>query len=1016
MQQRCKDMTESTQNVAAETDAVLDQPKEEMKPVTSDAPAAKDDAVVFTNKVKAYDVGPSGFKISDNEVFNTDNANGGGSLDHVSLDASRNAGSGTRASAGDNPVDKIDRIAADMYDNIACQQSAMALEGAPDDFESDVSTNFKTNQIYQLKSTSAGKRQEFGQIYRRNPISTAAEKLIFVRGQMDKASPSLGYPTRTLKYTAPGDNTPASFEDGVVSITQGNYLIRGMKFVVTNGNLTDVTFDVEEIPVESDPYVLDVRMDHGKLLDNIAQTKVTEWAKVINEKGADFYSPVASGMSQPARHIRLADDVMAVDGAIVYAAVKSMCEAYAYGQMLRPKMGGARGSMRLGALMTRLTNEKGGFRHAEDMPLWTSYGRFQSARGDDGGVPANMSISAFLSLFQSNRSWNGYFGNLIVQPTFQQVYRDALKYVDAMPWKIDKDTLSIFDKTYGWYKDSEADQFVGVSRYGIVSPYNPSEYFDFVELLDGSRQLDGMCHIQNSVTVADGTVSTIGSNLFYGMVRYFQETFLPKMKTATNSPGITVTIPVMFDFPTDRFTFGQFFIAEAMDKISRNGGDKYINGAYRQFQDSFGIDPFDDDVTTGFDVSNILQTASFRGLGTEPVPLEASDILKLIISDPETLLVDLKLDTGAAAETARGYGLVQMHPAIGRVDGAYGYEKSFLFPELEKRQMILPGLRRMVMMGAKTYMRSRDMPIRPYPYHIGQGKGKPATWTELDTIQVGNLSTAKSVMEDAAPGLWESGNFMPVTLPVFGLKSGTANFAITALNVAQVPRMNGRVAPAGGNVLDVATFTNNDIGINSDMPVKALDDYSIVHISGTGIGTKELKAVITPAETYNVLYVFDSDFEAKMYGTATYRDALVVNTGSLTNTSMTTLINDEGVYIDIPAGFTVADNVLAEYKPAEAALVQAKYAPYTAAIMQSIVQNYPFVEVPTAGIGDVTLATDGQEYHDDRAMLQANEAFGLKFFAKVFWTRYALKYTAELYDKSNDMVDNQLERMDNMLL
>lgn len=1002
-------MTEPTKNVAAETDADLDQPKEEMKPVATDATTAKVDAVVFTNKVKAYDVGPSGFKTSDKEVYNTDNnASGGGSLENVSLDASRNAGSGNRASAGFNPVDKLDKIAADNYDNIACQQSAMELEGAPDDFSSDVSTNFRTNQVYNLKSVSAGKREEFGQIYRRNAVSTSVEKLIFVRGQMDGASPSLGYPTKTTVYK-PEASVGSQFEDESVEIRQSNYLIRGMNFKVENGNLTDVTFNVEEIPITSDPYTLDVRVDHGKLLDNIAQNKVVEWAKVINEKGANFYSPVASGMPQPARHARLVSDIAAVDGAIVYAAVKSMCEAYAYGQLMRPKMGGSSGSIRLGAMMTRLTNEHQGWQRSETMPKWTSYARF----GRDS-IPKNMSVPAMLSLLQSPSSFNGYYGNLISQSAFQQVYRDALKYVDSMGWKIDKDTLSILDQTFGWFKDTEADQFTGVSRIGIVAPYNPNEYFDFVELLDGTHQLDGKCHVMNSVTVSDGTVSTIGSNLFYGMVRYFTETFLPKIKTRVGKLDITMDVPVNFDFPTDRFTFGQFFIAEAMDKISRDGGDKYINGAYRQFKDSFGIDPIEDDVTTSFGLSNILQTASFRGLGTEPVLLEATEALKLMMSDPEFAMVDAMLDTGGLLETAKGYGTIQIHPGVNLVQSDYKYEHSFLFPEVIKRGMILPGLLRQLKMGAKTYFRTRDLPIRPYPFTVGQGTGDPSEWSDAgDKARVGLLTDVTQVLDDAAPGLYESGNFIPFSVGVYGV-TATYNVALTGMDIVSVPRVNGRIAPAPLNVLDVETYIESSGAI--DQPAKTLKNVSAVHISGTGVTTKQMKVSVQPIETYNVVYVYDGDFSAKMYGTATYRDALSVCTGSLTNATLGTLINNEGVYIDLPAAMTVPANVLAKYTAATGGTPTAQYVPYTAAILQCVTQNYPFIEVPTAGVMYATLSNSGEEIHDDRSMLQANEAFGLKFYARTYWERYALKYQAELFDKSNDMIDNQLERMDNAFL
>lgn len=983
--------TKPTDNVAAETDAALDQPKDEMKPVTSNEPKAKDDAFVFANTVKVFAVDNGGYKTSDVEVYNVDNLSAGGALENVSMDGSRDAGSGTTHGAGYNPVDKLDRIAADNYDNIACQQSAMALEGAPDMLTEDVSTNFKTGLIHQLKSNSTGMQDEFGQIYRRNPVATCAEKIIFTRGQMDDASMSDGYPTRSLQYTPATEGAGAQFNETVCQIDQGNYLIRGMNFVVTNGNLTNVTFDVEEITVESDANILDVRADHGKLLDNIASKKVQDWSKLINQKGADFYSPVASGMYQPARHARLLNDIAATDGAIVYAAVKSMCEAYAFGQFMRPKMGGSRGSMRLGAMMTRRSNVKTGHDRASNMGLWTSGERFTR----EGGIPQHIGVDTFLSLFQSTRSWNGYFGNLIQQSQFQQTYRDALKYVDSMDWKIDKDTLAVFDKTYGWYKDTDADQIIGINRYGIVAPYNPAQYFHFVELMDGTNQLDGICHVMNSVTVSDGTVSTIGSNLFYGMVRYFQEIFLPKIRM--NCGMVTGNVYVPFDFATDRFTFGQMFIAEAMDKISRDGGDKYINGAYRQFKDSYGVDPFDDDVTVGFGVSNILNTASFRGLGTEPVLQEANEALKLIISDPEFIMGDARMDTLGVTDTAKGYALLQMHPGVGRVSAEYGYDKTFLFPEIIKRGMILPGLRRQLMMGAKSYFRTRDLPL--HPYHINLVNGAEA----------GNLDTVQQVMENASPGLWRSGNFVPITMGVYSASAGTAKRAfITALDVVAVPRYNGRIAPAPVNVLDAAI---------ADYPVRALADATVVDITGAGVTGKKFEGVFAPLETYNVYYTIDSDFESRMHGSATYRDALVVNTGSLKDTgqatdSALTLITQEGVYMDVPAGFDVANNTLASFGNN----VSAVYTPNMSAIMQLIVSNYPFIELPTAGIGHFLIETDAGEYHDDRAMLQANEAFGLKFFAQTYWTRYAEKLRAEKYDKSNDMVDNSLERMDNLLL
>ena len=975
---------ESTANVAAETDAVLDQPKDEMKPVTSDVPKAKDDAIVFANRVKMYATDDGGFKTSDVEVYNTDNLSAGGSLDNVSMDASRNAGSGTVHGAGYNPVDKLDRIEADNYDNVAPVQMAMSLEGAPDKMEDDVSTNLKPGLTHKLKSMSPGKQNEFGQLYNRNAVATSAEKIIFVRGQMDAASPSKGYPTRGLLYTPPTEGAAGSFNEGACTIQQGNYLLKGMNFVVQNGQLTDVNFDVVNIDVESDPYILDTRVDHGKLLDNIAEHKVQEWAKMINAKGTDFYSPVASGVTQPARCARLLNDIAITDGAIVYAAVKSMCEAYAYGQVMRTKMGGSRGSMRLGALMTRLDNVETGHERASNMALWTSHGRVER-----NSIPEAFGIDTFMALFQTQRSWNGYFGNMIQQPTFQQFYRDALKYVDSMGWKIDKDTLSVFDKTYGWFKDSEADQIVGINRYGIVAPYNPNEYFNYVELLDGSYQLDGACHIMNSVTIGDGVVSTIGSNLFYGMVRYFQEILLPKLRAVAGG-NCSTTINVPFDFATDRFTFGQMFIAEAMDKISRDGGDKYINGAYRQFQDSFGVDPFDDDVTTGFGVSNILNTAAFRGLGTAPVLAEAHDALKLMLSDPEFIALDAAWNGEGATNLGKLDALVQVHPGVGRVHADAQYEKEFLFPEVVKMGMILPGLRRVLQTGAKSYFRTRDLPLYPYDMHAVQGAG---------SITLSKFADVTERSEDHVAGLWRAGNFESVHMEAFSLTAGGPIVAMYASDIVSVPRYNGRIAPAPLNCLD----RGNGLGGN------------VLNINAGSTGSTVAIDVL-PIETYNIVYLFDSDFESKMYGTATYRDVLVVNTASLVdnvdhNGALNTLASAEGVYIDVPPFHQIADNQLVT-----SGLVTAQYHPGIATLLDTVISNYPYFETPLSGVGAAAVSSGNKEYHDDRFMLQANEAFGLKFFARTYWTRYAEKMRAVVFDKSNDMVDNQLERMDNMLL
>lgn len=969
---------EEEKQTSAEVEAAPDVPSDQAKKA-EEAPKAST-TVPFINKVKVFGFDASTGAISSEEVLATDSGSSGGEM-NVASDYSRFPGSGSKLESGPNLAQRDIGKLNSGFDANQVQPTTVVLEGAGEYKENGdglFEPAFHTNDMYQQKGVSSGSSNQFGEVYRRTPLAVGVQKIVYARGQVDDASLDKLYPNASLD--AQGQPTEK------LTVDHGNYLLKQMKFTVTNGELSGVTFVTKELPCGSSVGALRMLTDHTKTHMMIAQNKISDWSKQVAEGGRDYYPPIVNGTVQPARHLALAEDIVACDGAIAYAAAKSICEAYAYGMFMRTKLGGRKGSITLGAMMAQPVTPFADSDHygtASKLGKWTDL----ATHTPTAPVLAQENIAALLALDRKS-GWNAYFGSLINQPMFKSAYEHMLAAFDGLDYKIDKDAYSLMNKTFGWFKDSEADMICGVDRYGIVLPYNPGTYFNYVDVLrSGEKELDGACHIINSYNSKSQVLASIGSPLFKGMTDFFRDTILPMLNLRCNR--FTGDYIVDFDFPTNRFSAGAFFIALAMPQIVAQLGIDYVNGYYTEFQKKWGLDPFSDDTTVSVTTADVLNTAAFRGLGVAPVFQEAHDALKLVLSDPEYIIAEGGMFSRVAGVGACVTGMLNVHPGITNIindddDSVYNYGR----PVVEVMTQVPLGLKRILDTSRAGYFKTRDLPIRPYKVTV-TGEGSKV---------LGLNESVEYKIKDGASGLYDAGNFVP-----FYSADGThSTFIITPEDIMSVRRVNGRFAPAPGGYLDGDTVTN-----------KAAAIVSIDFKDETAGGNCAI--TVLPTETYDFIYLQDEkSYEPQQMGSATYLDAFIMSTGGITADQLKEVVL-LGYYVDTPIGVTVKDNELASFanpNHSSDVVFVSKYKPEAAYKLWPTAFGYPFAELPTTGVSNFSLAATGASALDDRSQLQLNEAFGLKYIGRIDYSRYT-EAVRKQRAAPDAYLTNDLERQDN---
>lgn len=972
---------EDEKKTSAEVEAAPDVPSDQAK-VSKETPKASTAGMeTFVNKVKIFGFDASTGAVSDEQVLAADSGSSGGEV-NVASDYANFPGSGSKLDSGNNRAQRdIGKLSSGFDANRVLPTTAKLIGVGDYGENSDAlfEPAFHTNDLFQLKGVSAGEQNQFGTIYRRTPVAIGTQKLVFARGQVDDASLDKLYPTASL------DSQAAVAES--LDVKHGNYLLQNMKFTVADGVITDVTFTTKELPAASSVGALRTLTDHTKSHMLIAQNKISEWTKQVAEGGRDYYPPIVNGTVQPARHLALAEDIVACDGVIAYAAAKSICESYAYAMHMRSKIGGRKGSTTLAAMMASPITAFADGNHygqASTLKKWNEYPTY------DRSVKSmkQETIASLLALDRKS-GWNSYLGSLISQPMFKSAYEHMLAAFDSLEYKIDVDTCNFMNKAFGWFKDPEADVVCGVDRVGIVLPYDPATYFDYVDVLrSGEKELDGACHIVNAYNSKSQVLASIGSPLFKGMCDYFRDVILPMINSRVGS-GWSGTYVVDFDFPTNRFSAGAFFIALAMPQIVAQLGIDYVNGYYTEFQKKWGVDPFADDTTKRVTTSDVLNSASFRGLGVAPVMQDAPEALLLMLSDPEFIIAEGRIGAGAFGEAGRVVGTINYHPGIpniGDSDDASDYE--FGKPVVQQMNMILPGVARIMKTPADVYYKTRDLPIHMYNMNTTQAT-------------IGSYNSCKSEIVDGEGHLYTPGNFVGF----YTADGKNASIKLTVDGVTNARRITGRYSPAPCGMLDGATVASK----MTDICAIQFTDKA----SGGSFGV-----TTAPLETYDYIYLLDDgSYEPQQMGSATYLDAYMITTGGLTSAQLTQIVL-AGFAMDTPANVNVSDNKLVSFQNPnhssdDGDKFEVTYKPEAAYKLWPTAFAYPFMELPTTGVCGATATAIGENIRDDRSQLQLNEAFGLKFFGMIDFSRYT-EWVRKQRAAPDAYLTNWLERQNNL--
>jgi hypothetical protein len=975
------------ENEIAKSDATTgDIPIEpvEDKKVSTERSVPKAGDTVFANKAKRFVSSLFGGKVSDKSVLTTDSAGSGGSTG-VASDLSKNPGSGSTLDGGVNPVDKLDQRELDKYDNAACECDTIAITGTPGYQPSEeVSPNSKADDDYNLKNVSAGSQPQFGTIFRRTPLSVSKQNLLFVRGQQDTASVvgAVGkYPTRSIDNNGEADD---------VTVHNGNFLVKGIKFTATSGVTSNVEIITEEIPVQSDIETLAVVADQKRVQVNIAQQKVSDFTEKIDARDEDAgqrYSPIADGINQPAEHLALAEDIVLSDGAIVTAALKSMTESAAFAQMLRGMIGGGKSAEYLANIMLAEAEVLGAMSKASDLSSYRNPNKLYS-KTNKSLDPTIYTLMGFESISRLTAT----YGSALKNANIKDAFNNALRYLDERDFMCDKDALNYLDKMFGWYKDSEADTYVGVDTVGLVLPYDPAEYFVYQSVAGGAYELDGKCHIVNMYNSGHPVISSIGSELFFALTEYFKRYILPKIIDRTQDQSWSGTFFVPFDFTTKRFSLGAFFIALALDKLPHTDRNSYINGAYKQFENMFKVNPFEDDTSTHVGSSSILNSAAFRGLSTPPVFQEAHPMLKLNLADPETIALDAQGVTEAGGTGYHVVGMMQMHHGIARMVTDEDEKYIFGMPLKMDTPYTLGGMSRVMSVTPKQYLKSRDLPVKFYNHTASEHMNMGLQSDIKDETVNGNKATVP-------------GNF----LPFYSDAGSNASIAVSALDICATRRLNGRYAPAP---YACALGSKSFYATKYD---KTTDPYLVVDLAATDkITGGEFSGGIKPIETYSIIWLQDDDtYVAGKMGSALSRDLMIMNTAGVDGDFIDAAAA-AGYFIDVTPSYQAGVNKIASFENADHDKVYAQYVPSMASLMWIVNHYYPFFELPTGGVSIIDIE-DEEAFHDDRFMLQLNEAFGLVFFEEEFFNRLVETVRGVKKSNANFILTNDVERSDNLL-
>jgi hypothetical protein len=869
------------------------------------------DVAVFTNHPVRKKVTDGGETTNDLSSLVLTAGSGGSVV--ASESVAMSPGSGINLADGSNAVRDFDNKQIIMRDQRARAISKLEFEGYDDQTnEGDYVARKAISKRKDLSYAAPGTTPVAGQIYDRQCPFVSADKLVATFGQIDKAS---------IAYDSfpKNDNLNGTSNAATSKLRPSNYHIKAINMKIVDGALDDVTFDVEEISTDTGNTVLDyIPLSFKDMIDVAEQDIKTYKETLFKPDDKQHVIPAFSKETEAAQKLVLERAVVGSDGPIAYAVVKSLLETNSYIDMLSKMLGGNKAAAWIagsvvagsGSAITRISGSNS----------WITYPMFgrEGASSKYGATTINttnfnhsskkldLNAVAVINLFSGGiREGQDSLASLQQQKGLQNALSQAAKAFENFDFRIPEMTKSYMDKMFGWYADSEYDTIIGVSDIGFILPYNPNELFKFRTVLDGSvKELDSVVHSIANSDQDDVRYGAIMSPFWYNFVKFFQEDVLKRIhdQTFRNGSGtsLTTTITIPVAFSTRKFTPFTLLAALSFGKYGRNTAYDYINGQYKEFMIQYpNVDIMNTPGMTKLSLSDVVSTASFRGLGVNPVLTEATSMLKYMISDPEYLAASCTVKDA----TNFGYfvGQIVMHDMIGCISDDYAEDSRWkmLAPMFIKGTQIIPAVKRLLGMTPAQMRKTADKPICPYDF-IATGKGHVGLMQGDSNI---------TVIERTTLGATGAMRMMNV-LPIYGqTRSLTANDSVSVVKlpvsgVLSPRRTTGIVFPAP---LDMVGSGLNDVDFISTVNVFELKGGS--DLLGGGLGyDQKVNIKVKPIETYHITYLLDpTDMNDAYKGSATYGDMLSINTGLCSKSDLTTLANTYGIYLDPTADY-VAGN------------------------------------------------------------------------------------------------------------
>lgn len=995
---------------------------------------------------------------------------------------SRTTAYGDLAKAGSTPDMRVNIQDEARFDNEAIAQYAVTTVHAPFEPGADVTTMFDVDLDFLNQGLGPGKAPALKQPYARRKFTKSIRKNLFVKGRIYSDSVGKLLPSYTFIHKHKNDNGVTKddgFEEAAIEnqelnrhLSPGNYIVKGVHFKVGSlGQVRGVKFDVIALPPMAAGYdALDVMPDHQRIMINQDEATIKPILDKILAKGVDWYTPIADGIPQPAKHISMLRRVSEFDGAVAFNVLRPLFESQSYAKMMKASLGAHRGSIRAASYCGR---GRSGRQWDANDTLHNSVSESESvywyqhsvARGqivEETRLVDSSTASFIIELLggpSAVKRATAYTSSFLKNEAYKQAMAHTAAYFDQGDFVTDGTALEMMKEVR---LAQNADGTVGgLQQLGIVVPFNPNEYFSFNNNSAESwyGMLEGLCNIKAVTSPIAGRISNITSVLFNAMIKFINadlggrilnmlsterhhaitdEATCVTYNDTTISDNNPFDLYVSFCPTVDRFDSSSFIVAEALRYMPEV--QQYVNLHYNQYRSVYGDDlrMAPNNVKIGY---NDIVAGSFTDANSQPAFKPTAECVELWMDAPRHLRLDVRNYSAGVGNGYKTAVIAEQEWPVRHMITSGNHEidaavqddySAALWPMYQTGAPTTREIRKWFGTDITKFFGTVDSPIKIRDYAARSEQADCVTpqvvvenWSERAGVEGGELTSDNEPIRPLhnALALPHCVGYLITDPGVLQTAKWTC-LAWTAMDEVALPTFAGRIAPMP------CYFGAQPGRWNSEPFVGDLTQHNPVLLSvrrdETIAGATRLQAFVSPVETMQYSWLRQVPIESGMdsaAGSQNYADALFVTTAR-TGTIPDFIANDDDL--------RVKDMILTDVEELADKGIFIAYDGLAPTIGSTALYDIPNMigvgvqnnimsrilprMYTTGGLwspldGSAVWYIDGTgQRNSERYDLQFDVFCGLKCFTKIFFTNAFNKRRSEKYSANNMVQDNTLEK------